>query len=95
MGVSPLAGKPAPQSILVRIPRLVSAYYTNHPDPSDISQLVEFGPPATTEDIYKIYTESFKSREHLLQIQQKPGRSSATPSKRPEYERMPEFRVSN
>jgi phosphoglucomutase len=23
-----------------------------------------------TEDIYKIYTESFKSREHLLQIQQ-------------------------
>ena len=43
MGVSPLAGKPAPQSILVKIPRLVSAYYTNHPDPSDISQLVEFG----------------------------------------------------
>ena len=43
MGVSPLAGKPAPQSILVKIPRLVSAYYTNHPDPSDKSQLVEFG----------------------------------------------------
>ena len=43
MGISPLAGKPAPQSILVNIPRLVSAYYTNHPDPSDKSQLVEFG----------------------------------------------------
>jgi phosphoglucomutase len=26
--------------------------------------------PSGTEDIYKIYTESFKSREHLLQIQQ-------------------------
>lgn len=43
MDVSPLAGKPAPQSILVNIPKLVSAYYTNHPDPSDKSQLVEFG----------------------------------------------------
>src|SRR5208337_909263 len=43
MGVSPLAGKPAPQSILANIPRLVSTYYTNHPDPSDKSQLVEFG----------------------------------------------------
>ena len=43
MTLSPLAGKPAPQSILVNIPRLVSAYYTNHPDPSDKSQLVEFG----------------------------------------------------
>ena len=26
--------------------------------------------PSGTEDIYKIYSESFKSREHLLQIQQ-------------------------
>ncbi|MGO9313293.1 MAG: phosphoglucomutase (alpha-D-glucose-1,6-bisphosphate-dependent) [Syntrophobacteraceae bacterium] len=43
MDVSPLAGKPAPQSILVNIPKLVSAYYTNHPDSSDKSQLVEFG----------------------------------------------------
>jgi phosphoglucomutase len=43
MGVSPLAGKPAPQSILVNIPRLVSTYYSNHPDPSEKSQLVEFG----------------------------------------------------
>ena len=43
MGVSTLAGKPAPQSILVNIPRLVSTYYSNHPDPSEKSQLVEFG----------------------------------------------------
>jgi len=26
--------------------------------------------PSSTEDIYKIYTESFKNREHLLQIQE-------------------------
>ncbi|MGA2404329.1 MAG: phosphoglucomutase (alpha-D-glucose-1,6-bisphosphate-dependent) [Syntrophobacteraceae bacterium] len=43
MALSPMAGKPAPQSILVNVPRLVSTYYTNHPDPSDKSQLVEFG----------------------------------------------------
>ena len=43
MTLSPLAGKHAPQSILVNVPRLVSAYYTNHPEPSDKSQLVEFG----------------------------------------------------
>ncbi len=29
--------------------------------------------PSGTEDIYKIYTESFKSREHLLQIQREAG----------------------
>ncbi len=43
MSLSPLAGKPAPRSVLENIPRLVSAYYTNHPDPSDKGQLVEFG----------------------------------------------------
>ena len=34
MTISPLAGKPAPQNILVNIPKLVSAYYTEKPDPS-------------------------------------------------------------
>jgi phosphoglucomutase len=43
MSISPLAGKAAPPSILANIPRLVSAYYTNHPDPSDEKLLVEFG----------------------------------------------------
>jgi len=32
--ISPLAGKPAPRSLLVDVPRLVSAYYTGVPDPS-------------------------------------------------------------
>lgn len=41
--ISPLAGKPAPRSLLVDVPRLVSAYYTNVPDPSVPSQRVAFG----------------------------------------------------
>ena len=41
--ISPLAGKPAPRSLLVNVPRLVSAYYTGVPDPSVPSQRVAFG----------------------------------------------------
>ena len=43
MTVSPLAGKPAPQSILVNVPRLVTAYYSNKPDPKVATQRVSFG----------------------------------------------------
>ncbi len=43
MKISPLAGKPAPQSLLVNVPRLVSAYYTEVPDPSVAGQQVAFG----------------------------------------------------
>ncbi|HLA33552.1 MAG TPA: phosphoglucomutase (alpha-D-glucose-1,6-bisphosphate-dependent) [Rhodocyclaceae bacterium] len=39
----PLAGQPAPKSILVNIPALVSAYYTVKPDPSDPRCQVSFG----------------------------------------------------
>jgi phosphoglucomutase len=39
----PLAGKPAPKSILADIPALVSAYYTIQPDPEDARCLVSFG----------------------------------------------------
>lgn len=38
-----LAGKPAPLELLINVPRLISAYYTNHPDPQDAGQLVSFG----------------------------------------------------
>ena len=34
MNVSPLAGKPAPRDILVNVPRLITAYYKEVPDPS-------------------------------------------------------------
>jgi phosphoglucomutase len=43
MKVNPLAGKPAPLSILVNVPRLITAYYTEVPDPSVASQRVAFG----------------------------------------------------
>lgn len=43
MSVHPLAGKKAPLSLLSNIPRLVSAYYANHPDTGEASQRVSFG----------------------------------------------------
>ncbi|KVW99658.1 phosphoglucomutase (alpha-D-glucose-1,6-bisphosphate-dependent) [Thiobacillus denitrificans] len=43
MKTSPLAGKPAPPAILVNVPRLVTAYYSNMPDPSVPGQRVAFG----------------------------------------------------
>src|SRR6266478_8251530 len=43
MQISPLAGKPADPSILINVPRLVTAYYTEQPDPSIPAQRVVFG----------------------------------------------------
>jgi len=41
--ISPLAGKPAPKSILVDLAQLEQAYYERKPNPDDPSQLVIFG----------------------------------------------------
>ncbi|MES2313506.1 MAG: phosphoglucomutase (alpha-D-glucose-1,6-bisphosphate-dependent) [Pseudomonadota bacterium] len=41
--ISPLAGKPAPTSILVDIPKLLAAYADLKPDPSVAAQRVAFG----------------------------------------------------
>ena len=41
--ISPLAGRPAPRSLLVDVARLVTAYYTGVPDPAVPSQRVAFG----------------------------------------------------
>src|SRR5579864_2509083 len=43
MALSPLAGKPARQSDLVDVPRLVTAYFSDRPDPRIPSQRVSFG----------------------------------------------------
>jgi len=43
MKISPLAGKPAPPEILVDVARLITAYYTDVPDPSLPAQRVAFG----------------------------------------------------
>ncbi|MBN2193388.1 MAG: alpha-D-glucose phosphate-specific phosphoglucomutase [Polyangiaceae bacterium] len=41
--VHPLAGKPAPRSILVNVPRLMTAYYALHPDPEQADHRIVFG----------------------------------------------------
>src|ERR1700678_2289481 len=43
MPISPAAGKPADPSILVNVPKLITAYYELRPDPSDPRQRVVFG----------------------------------------------------
>ena len=43
MKVSPSAGKPAEPALLVNVPRLVTAYYTEVPDPTAPAQRVAFG----------------------------------------------------
>ena len=55
--ISPLAGKPAPRSLLADVPRLV------------ITKNGWFAArPSGAEDIYKIYAESFSGGEHLQRI---------------------------
>src|SRR5208282_2456337 len=43
MNISPLAGRPAEPAMLVNVPRLVTAYYAEHPDPAIPAQRVAFG----------------------------------------------------
>jgi phosphoglucomutase len=38
-----LAGKPAPATLLIDVDRLIDAYFSKEPDPSDPEQLVSFG----------------------------------------------------
>lgn len=41
--MSALAGKKAPHELLINTPRLVAAYYTQQPDPQQLTQQVSFG----------------------------------------------------
>ena len=41
--ISPLAGKPVPRSLLVNVPRLMTAYFALTPDPAIAAQQVAFG----------------------------------------------------
>jgi phosphoglucomutase len=61
-----LAGKPAPRSLLVNVPRLVSAYYTHAPDPDDPAQRVSFG----TSGHRGTSTASSFNEAHILAIVQ-------------------------
>ena len=66
MKVSPLAGKPAPESILANIPRLVTDYYALEPDPSESTQKVAFG----TSGHRGTSLECSFNEEHILAITQ-------------------------
>ncbi|MDY6850637.1 MAG: phosphoglucomutase (alpha-D-glucose-1,6-bisphosphate-dependent) [Thermodesulfobacteriota bacterium] len=66
MAVHELAGKPAPRALLVNIPRLISAYYTNTPDASEPNQLVSFG---TSGHRGSSFRNSF-NEAHVLAISQ-------------------------
>jgi phosphoglucomutase len=66
MKVSPLAGKPATPAMLVDVPRLVTAYYTERPDPSVPAQRVAFG---TSGHRGSALEKAFNER-HILAISQ-------------------------
>jgi phosphoglucomutase len=64
--ISSLAGKPAPRSLLVNVPRLVTAYYALAPDPAIASQRVAFG---TSGHRGSAFLASF-NEAHILAITQ-------------------------
>ena len=66
MTVSDLAGRPANQSLLANIPRLVSTYYTHRPDSAVESQKVTFG---TSGHRGSSLQKSF-NEDHILAISQ-------------------------
>jgi phosphoglucomutase len=43
LALNPLAGKPAPPSLRINVPQLISAYYTQQPDPAEAAHKVAFG----------------------------------------------------
>src|SRR6202167_4329729 len=66
MKLSPLAGKPAEVSMLVNVPKLVTAYYTEVPDPSVPAQRVAFG---TSGHRRSAFDKAF-NEWHILAISQ-------------------------
>ena len=66
MKTSPLAGKTVPHGMLVDVPRLVTAYYTDEPDPDVPAQRVAFG---TSGHRGSSFQRSF-NEGHILAITQ-------------------------
>jgi phosphoglucomutase len=64
--ISPLAGKLAPLSMLVNVPRLVTAYYADQPDPSIAAQRVAFGTSGHRGSAFEITFNQW----HVLAISQ-------------------------
>jgi phosphoglucomutase len=63
---NPLAGRPAPAASLVDIPRLITAYYSERPDPAIAAQRVAFG---TSGHRGSSFDSSF-NEYHVLAISQ-------------------------
>jgi len=66
MKISPLAGKPAAPEMLVDVAKLVTAYYTDGPDPAVPAQRVAFGTSGHRGTAFK---RSF-NEDHILAITQ-------------------------
>jgi phosphoglucomutase len=66
MALHPLAGKPAPSELLQNLPRLVTAYFTHEPDPSNPAHQVAFGTSGHRGSSVKC---SF-NEQHILAISQ-------------------------
>ncbi len=64
--LSPLAGKPPPANMLVDLPKLITAYYTERPDPASPAQRVAFG---TSGHRGSSFERSF-NEAHVLAITQ-------------------------
>jgi phosphoglucomutase len=66
MELHPLAGEKAPKSILINVPRVVSAYYTEHPNVTESDQSVAFG----TSGHRGISLDKSFNEDHILAIVQ-------------------------
>jgi phosphoglucomutase len=66
MDISPYAGKPAEPGMLVNVPKLITAYYTNTPDSQNKAQQVQFG---TSGHRGSSFSTSF-NEWHILAITQ-------------------------
>lgn len=66
MALHELAGKPAPRQILENIPRLISDYYTLHPDPHEPVHQVTFG----TSGHRGSSSKNTFNEDHILAISQ-------------------------
>jgi phosphoglucomutase len=66
VNVSPRAGQPADPLVLVNVPKLVTAYYTQVPDPSVLERRVSFG---TSGHRSSAFDKAF-NEWHILAISQ-------------------------
>jgi phosphoglucomutase len=64
--INPLAGQPAPAASLVDIPRLITAYYSERPDPGIAAQRVAFGTSGHRGSSFELGFNEF----HVLAISQ-------------------------